>query len=133
MAGKTDAGLVWLKDTDLVVAGEDADVRGRTMVDRSGEDIGEVDGLMVDAEERKVRFLQVASGGFLGIGENKQLVPIDAVMRVDHDKVIIDKDREHVAAGPAYDPELTHVPDRGYYEGIYGHYGYAPFWTPGCI
>lgn len=131
MDDKTKVGLVPIEDTDLKVAGDEIDVRGRTMVDRGGEEIGEIDGLLVDADERRVRFLQVASGGFLGIGENKQLIPVDAVTRIEADTVRIDKDREQVAGAPVYDPDLQKMPDRGFYEGLYGYYGYAPYWSPG--
>lgn len=131
MAENTQVGLVPLSDTDLVVAGDDADVRGRTVVDRNGDEIGEVDGLLVDTDEKRVRFLQIGSGGFLGIGERKQLVPVDAVTRVGDEEVTIDKDREHVAGAPVYDPQLEQARDRGYYEGLYGYYGYPPFWGPG--
>lgn len=133
MATDKQPGLVRLKDTDLVVAGDEADVRGRTAVDRNGDEIGQIDGLLVDADEQQVRFLQVASGGFLGIGEKKQLIPVDAVTRVEDDKVTIDHDREHVAGAPMYDPELEQAPDPVYYEGLYGYYGYPAFWTPGYL
>lgn len=131
MAAERHPVLVRLKDTDLVVAGEDADVRGRTMVDKDGQEIGKIDGLLVDPDEQQVRFLQVGSGGFLGIGEDKQLVPVDAVTAVEEDTVRIDQDREHVAGASVYDPKLEVPPEPDYVEGLYGHYGYLPYWSAG--
>lgn len=125
--------LVRLSDTDLVLAGDAEDVRGRDVVDRNGEEVGEVDDLVIDPDERQVRFLQVGAGGFLGIGEDKRLVPVDAVTRIDDDKVHLDKDRTHVADGPGYDPDLVREQPKTYYEDLYGYYGYAPFWTPGYV
>jgi sporulation protein YlmC with PRC-barrel domain len=60
------AMLVRLSDTELTVADPAADMRNRKVVDRDGEEIGEVDDLLIDAPEKRVRFLEVASGGFLG-------------------------------------------------------------------
>lgn len=133
MAGNDQPDLIRLKDTDLTVAGGDADVRGRPAVDRNGEELGEVDGLFIDADEKKVRFLQLASGGFLGIGEKKSLIPVDAVAGVEDDKVVIDQDRAKIAGAPAYDPDLEKAPDRGFYADVYGYYGYPPHWAPGYL
>ena len=55
--------LVKLGETDLTIATKDEDIRGRDVVDNTGEKIGEVSALMLDEGESKVRFLEVASGG----------------------------------------------------------------------
>ena len=41
-------------------------MRNRTVVNRDGEDIGEVEDPLIDAHKKRVRLLEVASGGFLG-------------------------------------------------------------------
>lgn len=128
MADQPGATLMKLADTDLTLANPGDDVRGSTVVDRNGNDVGDVDGLVIDADERRVRFLQVGSGGFLGIGEKKRLVPVDAVTRVD-DKVHIDTTRDTVAGSSDFDPEL--VQERDYYGDVYDYYGYPPFWGAG--
>lgn len=127
MTTDTPHTLVNLTDSGLAVTADD-DVRGREVVDRNGDEVGTVDDLVIDPEEKKVRFLQVGSGGFLGLGERKQLIPVDAIVRID-EKVHIAQDRGHVAGAPAYDPDL--VPAREYYEELYGYYGYPPFWAAG--
>ncbi|MCH7230768.1 PRC-barrel domain-containing protein [Glycomyces sp. L485] len=132
MADET-ATLVRLGDTDLTLANEVDDVRGRTVIDRNGDETGEVDGLVIDQAERKVRFLEVSSGGFLGMGKKQVLIPVDTVTRVDEEHVYVDKDRAHVASGPVYDPELTPEPERPYLEDVYGHYGLMPHWGSGYI
>jgi sporulation protein YlmC with PRC-barrel domain len=119
--------LVRLSDTDLTVADRADDIRGRDVLDMAGEQLGEVDDLFIDGRERKVRFLQVASGGFLGLGTTKFLIPVDAIMRVTEDAVYISQSRERVAVAPAYDPTLV---DERYQDEVYGHYGYPPYWAP---
>jgi len=122
--------LVKLGDTDLTVADPAEDIRGHTVIDQAGEEIGTVDGLLIDDKERKVRFLQVAAGGFLGIGERTFLIPVDAVSGITDDRVQVDQTRDRVVGGPTYDPDLAELPD-DYYASTYGYYGYAPFWGAG--
>ncbi|MGI8485269.1 MAG: PRC-barrel domain-containing protein, partial [Thermomicrobiales bacterium] len=82
--------LVKLGDTDLTVANPAEDIRGRKVVDKNGDDIGDVDALMIDTDEAKVRFIQIGAGGFLGIGEKHFLIPVDAITSINDDTVHVD-------------------------------------------
>jgi sporulation protein YlmC with PRC-barrel domain len=117
--------LVRLSDTDLTVADRAEDIRGRNVLDMAGEELGEVDDLLVDDREHKVRFLEVSSGGFLGLGAKNFLIPVDAIMRITEDAVYINQSRERVASAPRYDPTLV---DERYLREVYGYYGYPPYW-----
>lgn len=129
MAGDATA-LIDLEETDLTVADPAEDVRGRRVVDRNGKEAGDVDGLLIDEEERRVRFLQVGSGGFLGLGKKTRLIPVNAVTRVAEDDVHVDTTLDDIAMSPAYDPDLTTLPRFGDY---YDHYGLPPYWAPGYV
>ena len=119
--------LIRLTDTGLELGDPADDVRGREVVDRSGEKIGKVEGLIIDEEERQVRFLEVGSGGVLGLGETKQLIPVEAISSITDDEVQISPERTQVAGAPAYDPDLV---ESTYYEDVYRYYDYAPYWGP---
>lgn len=123
--------LVKLSDAGDLTVTEDEDIRGDSVKDRDGEDLGDVDDLLIDVEEQKVRFLVVASGGFLGMGEDKSFIPVDAVTGIGDDVVTIDRSRQQVAGAPVYDPELINEPD--YAERVFGYYGYPPFWGAGYL
>lgn len=125
----TRGTLVKMTDTALTVADPAADVRGRNVVDRHGDEIGSVDDLLIDDQEQKVRFLQVGAGGFLGIGEQHFLIPVDAVTKINADHVHINRERTGLRSAPPYDPELTY--DYDYYGDVYGWWGYGPYWGPG--
>lgn len=126
------ATLVRLSDTGLTLADPEADIRGMTVVDRDGEEVGVVDDLFIDESERHMRFMEIASGGFLGIGKEKRLIPVDAVTEID-ERIHINQDRGLIASGPGYDPELKPIPERPDIEAIYGHYGVMPFWGAGYV
>ena len=121
--------LVKLGETDMTIARKDEDIRGRDVVDNTGEKIGEVSALMLDEGESKVRFFEVASGGILGIGDKHFLIPVDAITNIDGDTVHIDQTSKHVIGAPDYDPTLV-LDDKGFTD-IYGYYGYTPFWMGG--
>lgn len=136
------AKLIRLSDTELTIANPAEDVRNRTVVDRDGEDIGGVEDLLIDDQEKRVRFLEVASGGFLGLGKTKVLLPVEAITRLSDDKVYVNQTRQYIAGAPHYDPDLIHqeageqgyaVGEKGYYDGVYQYYGYPPYWAPGAV
>ncbi len=85
---------------------------------------------MVDDVEQKVRFMEVATGGFLRIGESKALIPIEAITRITADEVHISHTREHVAGARRYDPQLTLIRDTSYWSGLYPYYGYGVWTAP---
>jgi sporulation protein YlmC with PRC-barrel domain len=126
--GDESIALVRLGDAGLTVPPEQ-DVRGLQVVDREGDDLGRVDDLFVDEGEQRVRFLEIGSGGFLGIGEEKRLIPVDAVERVD-EKVHIATTRQQIAQSPGYDPDVKQA---DYFANLYGYYGFGPYWGAGYV
>jgi CBS domain-containing protein/sporulation protein YlmC with PRC-barrel domain len=117
--------LVRLSDTNLTLAEQAEDIRGLKALDSAGEELGTVNDLFIDEQERKVRFLEVASGGFLGLGATKFLLPVEAISRITPDVVHINQSRERVAGAPGYDPTLV---EERYASDVYSHYGYPPYW-----
>lgn len=99
--------LVRLGDTDQTVADRESDIRGRQVVDQNNKPLGKIDALLIDEKEQKIRFLEVASGGFLGLGQAKSFIPVDAITKITDDEVHINQTAERVAAAPAYDPALA--------------------------
>ena len=101
------AALENLNDSALVLENPHLDIRGRTVIDRHGLEIGHVSDLFVDAGERKVRMLQLRTGGFAGIGERHFLLPVDAIVGVEKRTVRVNETRERVQNSPAYDPPVS--------------------------
>ena len=129
MNDRTNETLRKLGDLDETVANPDEDVRGRSVRDQHGEDIGTVKDLLVDETENRIRFLEVASGGFLGIGREITLLPVDAITAITDDEVRVDPTREAIAGAPEYDPAL--VRERHDYGNYLDYYGYGAWWGPG--
>lgn len=117
-----------LSETPYKVTDSDIDIRDRKVKDAAGEDIGRVSDLILRDTDGKVCFIEVTSGGVLGIGAKTFLVPSEAIESFDHYKVVLGHSQQHIVNGPAYDPELTKEPDWAAY---YGYYGYTPYWSVG--
>lgn len=123
--------LVRLSDTNLTLEQPAEDVRGSKVIDSAGEDIGHIDDLMIDDQQHKVRFLVVAAGGFLGIGEKKFWIPVDAVTATSTDQVNVDTTVAHIKDSPGYDPDI--IASEPYANDVYAYYGIAPYWGAGYI
>ena len=121
------ATLVKLRDNGQTVADRKDDIRGRHVYDTNHKPLGKIDALLLDDKEQKIRFIEVASGGFLGLGEQKSLIPIDAITKITDHEVHINQTMEIVAGAPVYDPKL--VNQTPVYESTYGYYGMTPFWN----
>lgn len=130
-AGEPGPAMIKLSDSDRTILDEEADIRGRQVVDADGNELGKVADLLIDDEGRAVRFLVVAHGGILGIGATQSFIPVEAIAHIDADRVTVNTDLKTVAAAPQYDPEIGD--DAGYYSDVYGYYGVAPFWTSGLV
>lgn len=115
-----------LEETDFTIAGKQPDVRGRKVLDSQGEEIGEVDDLLIDDVEMKVRMLRVEHGGILSIGTDHFLVPVDAVTSVTDGAVHIDRQRSRLTDVSGYDPAVTY--EETYYADVYEWWNYPAYW-----
>ena len=112
-----------LRDIDRTVANSASDIRGRMVHDKDGQGLGKIEALLID-DDRNVRFMEVASGGFLGLGQAKSLIPVEAITRITEDDVYISHTREHVAGAPSYDPDLVAAHAADFLSSVYPYYGY---------
>lgn len=121
-----NAALYLLGDRGQTIDGPVNDIRGREVKDINGMSIGRISDLLIDSRDKKVRFLLVDHGGFLGFGEKRSLIPAETITKITEHDVLIDQSRERVASAPGYEPHF--IDNRDHHTGTYEHYGYAPYW-----
>jgi sporulation protein YlmC with PRC-barrel domain len=115
--------LLPLQEGQVDLAAAADDVRGLVVLDANGHRVGEVDDLIVDEAERRARLLVVASGGILGLGAQRHLVPVEAVAHVsDHVRL------QHSGQAVPRTEDADSSIERGDYAAIYASYGCTPFW-----
>lgn len=131
MTTRTYGTIVRLGDTDMELVGSTADVRGHRVGDPDGDEFGKVEELLVDTAANRVRFLEVSTGGFLGIGKDRFTIPVDAVTDITGDRVWISRLASEVSNGPSYQSlGAREGGDRRYWTDVYGYYGFSPYWDP---
>ena len=117
--------LLSLNEGAIDLADDTDDIRGLVVLDANGHRIGEVDDMLIDEAQQRARMLVVASGGVLGLGAQRHLVPVEAVARVsDHVRL------QHSADTVPKTHDIDARVDPGDYAAVYSHYGYTPFWDP---
>jgi uncharacterized protein (TIGR02271 family) len=80
-----------LSDADFKVAENEPDVRGWTVVASDGDELGEVDDLIIDTTAMKVRYLQIEPDAAHQIaGDDALYVPIEnADLQRDNERVVL--------------------------------------------
>lgn len=104
------------------------ELRGLTVVNLEGEEIGEIREVRVDSETGEVNFVILARGGVLGIGEKRHAVPIEALeIRRDEEKATLIVSENKLETAPRQETEMS---DEEFKNVIQKHYGVAPAWEP---
>ena len=77
------------------------------VLDVGGEEVGELINLYIDVSWKKVRYLVVKSGGWIGgLGAKYYTIPIEQVVEYDEDRIVVDRSREQAEGVREFDPEV---------------------------
>ena len=113
--------LIKLRDSDLPRGSTAKALLDSDVYDQDGERMGTVKDLYIDTEDGDVRFLDVGTGGFLGLGEKHFMIPMEAVTDTGSG-VTIEQSREKVEGSPVVDTKG--VSEDAYQNEVYDYYGY---------
>lgn len=109
------------EDDNLIAS---AKVKGTKVYSTDGEELGEIDHMMIGKRSGRVEYTVMSFGGFLGMNESHFPIPWDAL---DYDTerggYVVNIDKERLKDAPKFDRGLA--PDYGARNGqaIYAHYG----------
>lgn len=111
---------------------------GTEVQNRQGEQIGEIDSVLVDVESGRIGFVTMKSGGVFGMGEEKYIVPFNALEKKGTEaRTGISQQREVVFTLDKQKNQLKEVPEgdieeamtkAGQSQGIHEYYGVSPYW-----
>jgi sporulation protein YlmC with PRC-barrel domain len=95
-----------------------------------GEDLGNLEEIMIDIDSGSIAYAVLSFGGFLGMPNKLFAIPWDALTLDPDEKVfIIDVDKETLENAPAFDknhwPDMS---DKEWGKNIYSYYGFSPYW-----
>lgn len=105
-------------------------ISGDKVVNRQGEDLGDIKDLMIDVDSGRVAYAVLEFGGVFGLGSKLFAVPL-SVMEIDTDnhRFIFEKDKELLKQAPGFDKD--HWPDfadRTWGSSVHSYYGVRPYW-----
>lgn len=81
-------------------------IKGNSVHNANGDDLGKVEDLMVDVSTGEVAYAVLSFGGFLGIGEKLFAVPLQ-VMKLDtqHEAFVLNETKERLENAPGFDKD----------------------------
>jgi sporulation protein YlmC with PRC-barrel domain len=106
---------------------------GDSIVNREGDDLGDLEELMIDLTSGRIAYAVLSFGGFLGLGEKLFAIPWDALaVDQEEERLILDVDEEMLEDAPGFDKnDWPATPGRDLVRQAYDHYGYEPYWRLG--
>ena len=103
---------------------------GDSVRNAAGEDLGNVDEIMVDIPSGRVAYAVVTVGGVLGMGSKLFAVPWNA-LKVDEDEkcFILNVDKKTLENAPGFDKDnWPDMADTSWGSEVYSYYGTTPYW-----
>jgi sporulation protein YlmC with PRC-barrel domain len=103
---------------------------GDNIRNSQGENLGNVQDLMIDLEGGKIAYVVVSYGGFLGMGDKLFAVPWNAFrLDADNHNFILDVDQDVLKNAEGFDKNnWPNVADRDWGQRVHQHYGTRPYW-----
>lgn len=103
------------------------DLKNFTVQDTQGEKIGKVSQVLVDLDSGRIGYAVVSSGGFLGMGGQKYIVPFNALKSAEKGQTLtLDVQKDKLQQAPKGDMEQVMTRDSG--REIHQFYGVSPYW-----
>jgi len=103
---------------------------GDPVVNRKGEKLGKIEDLVIHPKGFCIEYAVVSFGGFLGMGDKRFAVPLEAMkLSPEEREFILDVEKERLKTAPGFDkdkwPDLS---KRDFGQAVYGFYGcsYTP-------
>lgn len=93
-----------LRNAGRTLSRDQEDLRGRVVRNPTGQKVGRIEHLLVDDAVGRVRFLEIASGGWLHLDEARSFVPVEAIERITKDDVFIRPTLERVVEPASKNP-----------------------------
>jgi sporulation protein YlmC with PRC-barrel domain len=107
-------------------------LNGDKVYNMDGEDLGEIEDIMLDVRSGRIAYAVLAFGGVMGIGEKFFAIPWSALtLDADRECLVLDIEKERLKGAPGFDK--SHWPsmaDQAWADEVYRYYNQRPYWTP---
>ncbi len=105
-------------------------IEGTAVQNAAGEDLGEINELMIDLDKGRIAYAVLSFGGFLGLGDKLFAIPWEALnIGPEGDVFILNVPREKLDNAPGFDKDnWPDMADSSWGETLHTYYGYKPYW-----
>lgn len=105
-------------------------IEGTPVQNQAGEDLGELNELMIDLEKGRIAYAVLSFGGFLGLGDKLFALPWEALaISAGGDFFILNVPRERLEQAEGFDKDhWPDMADTSWGERLHTYYGYKPYW-----
>lgn len=104
---------------------------GDGVINPQGDDLGEVEEIMLDLSSGQVAYAVLSFGGFLGMGDKLFAIPWEALsLNTEKKAFVMDIDKEKLENAPGFDKDdWPETVEQSFLEEVHSHYGYDPYWA----
>ncbi|HYD80470.1 MAG TPA: PRC-barrel domain-containing protein [Paucimonas sp.] len=105
-------------------------LKGDKVVNMQGEDLGEIEDIMLDVPSGRVAYAVLSFGGILGMGEKYFAIPWSALtLDADRECFVLDIDPERLKNAPGFDKDhWPSMADPTWASEVYSYYNARPYW-----
>jgi len=105
-------------------------VIGDSVVNRSGEKLGQIEEVMLDISDDRIAYAVLSFGGFLGIGDKLFAVPWGALdLDAPNERFVLDVSKEKLENAPGFDKnDWPDMADRSFGTRVYDYYETPHYW-----
>jgi hypothetical protein len=108
-------------------------LKGDKVVNRAGEDLGQIEDFMIDFENGRIAYAVLSFGGFLGMGDKLFAIPWQALkLRLTEHAFILDIDKEILEKAEGFGKDKWPLTCEELSR-VYTYYGYQPYWQKGVL
>jgi sporulation protein YlmC with PRC-barrel domain len=103
---------------------------GREVQNPQGDDLGNIEDVVIDAASGHVAYAVLSFGGFLGLGEKQVIMPWRSLQTIaPGDTFTLNISEEQLKNAPSFDPnEWPDMEDLHWGDTIHEYYGQEPYW-----
>ncbi|MHB8624121.1 MAG: PRC-barrel domain-containing protein [Sulfuricaulis sp.] len=105
-------------------------LQGYEVVNTLGENLGDIEAIMLDVPNGCIAYAVLSFGGVLGIGDKLFAIPWEAlILDVTREHFVLDVDKERLKEAPGFDKE--HWPamaDIHWATRVHSYYNTRPYW-----
>lgn len=107
-----------------------ATLKGDTVVNSSGEDLGTIEAIMLDVTGGRIAYAVLSFGGFLGMGSKYFAVPWSAfTLDAGEKRFILGVSKDRLENAPGFDKDhWPSMADRTWATEVHAYYDVTPYW-----